>query len=298
MKKLPVVCLKDWNEDAHPRDDHGRWEDAGGGADSASSVVEGLPSTVSLAHPSLESVQTALDRGAFKITATESREGYELSIVPNDTPLTWKTAPRGGTIFDPKVFTVDPEFGRATPLNKEVLALPVGKEDGFLFRGMSHEEYRKAVTDGFIKSKGSYNLGGDQEGLTYFSRDVSQAAAYASGFAPWEFKPTVTRPAVIVKIKDPGGHVPVAGTGQDEVGLRGRIPFSQVAGIRVGNPVAITPGWMEIREDKWATGKNKFRAGSSVGLSVSVAWSSEKKVKATDDILRKKFKNQFVVVHV
>lgn len=249
---------------------------SGGGGGGGSDAVSGLPTSVTLAHASLEPVRTALARGAFTMTAVKTRDDtYEVTILPNDIPATWVTTARG-QVFDPKFFTVDPDFGRAMPLDRAQLDPPQGREEGFLFRGMSHEEYQKAAVDGYVQSRGSYNLGGDQEGLTYFSKSKDQAAAYASGFAPWEFKPTVTRPAMIVKIKDPGGHVAVAGTGADEVGLRGRIPFDRVVGVRIGRPVAFTPGWQEIREDLWATGKDKFKAGSSVGFSASVVWSDEK----------------------
>lgn len=258
-----------------------------GGRFAKASGIEGLPKDVSINSLSLTQVREALARGVFKITAKEHTgeffhpgDQYDLSVLPNDIPKDWKQAPDryspgDGQWYDPKYAQVDPETKRVKPIDPLIWETsPDGREDGFIFRGMSYEEYQKSMKQGHFESRGDYNLGDEQVGLTYYSKDKSQASAYASGFAPWQYAPTPSRPGVMVKIKDPGNHVTVAGTGEDEVGIRGKVGIDQIADVYFAHPISFSAGDQEIRNDRYS-GNKDYTAGSSSGYSPSVRWDHE-----------------------
>ena len=235
--------------------------------------IPGLPEDVDLHHADFQSLREAIDRGGFSILAEElAKPGgrgrrFSLCIMPSDMPKHWVQSPKKDW-YDPSIYDVN-EYGRITAKDREILNRPEGIYSGFLFRGMSYEEFTESRLRGYIESRGGYNLDG-QEGLTYFSRDAGQAAHYASGFAPWQFKPTPARPAVLVQIKDPGHHIVIPGTGEFEVGLRGRIPFDMVVDSHFAHPIGLTPGEMEINEDWY---QNRFVPGSGSGLNIFTSWS-------------------------
>lgn len=239
-------------------------------------TITGLPDQVDLDHPAFYALQEAIDRGVFEITAeaVEGVRGYggkfKLTILPRGIPEHWQASPRGEW-FDPAHYRVG-EFGRIACLDPSVFAGPDGCRDGLLFRGMCYEEFCQARERGYFESRGACNLGGEQVGLTYFSKDAGQAAHYANGFAPWQFKATPDHPAVMVSIRDQLPHVPVAGTGEDEVGLAGRIPFSLVESTLFAHPISMSAGFLEIVEDPWKK-TDRFSPGSGVGLSISTAWT-------------------------
>lgn len=238
--------------------------------------IDGLPLHVDLESPHLYSIREALQRDVFAFSVTDASndygEKYKFDISLKNIPAHWEKSPRG-QFYDPQHFNIN-EFQRIQSKNPDVYKAPDGREDGFLFRGMSHEEFCQARERGYFESRGDHNLGSEQEGLTYFSKDKAQASHYASGFAPWQFKATVEHPAVMVKIKDPGNHMSVAGTGEDEVGLRGRVPFSLMVGAYLAHPIAVDPGYLEIVEQSWP-GSKKYTLGSASGMSVSTQWTPE-----------------------
>jgi hypothetical protein len=224
------------------------------------------------------------------MNATENKSrygehlGYDVSVEPNDIPSHWKTHQRysngSKTHYDPDHESVvtDGDYSTIKSKNPDVMKRPEGREDKHLFRGMSHEEYQGALKNGYFESKGKYNLEG-QEGITCYSKDRDQAANYASGFAPWHQKPTPTRPAVIVKIRDPGNHVHVPGCGESEVNIPGRISTRHLISTQFGHPTRIDTVSFEIRHHPYDGEKNKYQAGSSSGMSSSVRWTGEQKPK-------------------
>lgn len=236
--------------------------------------VPGLPAHVDLHSPYLYALKEALERDIFTFEVTDKSdhygEKYSMDIGLKNIPAHWEMSPRG-QFYNPNYFCVG-EFSRLETIDASTFNAPDGKEEGYLFRGMAYEEFCQARTRGYFESSGSHNLGDEQIGLTYFSKDKGQASYYASGFAPWQHKPAVDRPAVMVKIRDPGDHVIAAGTGENEVGLRGRLPFSLFVAADFAHPIAIYPGYLEIVEKQWAK-DNKFDTGSASGMSVSVRWS-------------------------
>ena len=119
----------------------------------------------------------------------------------------------------------------------------------YIWRGMSDEEYQEAKERGYFESRGGHNLGEEQVGKTFFTTRPSSADSYASSYAPYEYVPTFDRPAHVVGIPD-RPDVPRGALGEDprshEVGISGRIPFSEVAEHWVGNVAALSPGEFKV----------------------------------------------------
>lgn len=94
-----------------------------------------------------------------------------------------------------------------------------------------------------IKSKGTGNIGKDQEGLTYYSKEPAVAGSYATSFAPSKNKPSPTKPAYIVSIKKPADSKikHVEGTGSDEVGVKGHVPASHIVAVHKAKVIAYRP---------------------------------------------------------
>ncbi len=250
-----------------PRDEHGRWAIAAG--------LEGVDTKSS----SFNQAREAAARGIFDMKVTSTREGYgskthEVSVIPKDIPPDWKTFDRWGEgknleYYDPKYAEPKTDkYGTMLGL-KDVssTAFNFPSEPGIIYRGMSNEEYEGAKKNGYFESKGGYNLGSAQEGLSYFSADPQTAVSYANGFAPWQYSATPSRPAVVVAIKDPGNHVIMPHI-PEEIGLRGRVPFSALSHVYLGHPVLIRGGKFDVIDDKY----RGTTVGSGVGYRASVRW--------------------------
>lgn len=124
---------------------------------------------------------------------------------------------------------------------------------GMLWRGMSREEYEQARDRGYFESDGNHNIGDIQKGHTFFSTDPEQAGNYATWFAPPQFKPTFTHPGYVIGIPDrpdlPRGADPTRpDPSSTEVGVPGRVPFSEVTHHYVGRPSVIRPGHQGVAE--------------------------------------------------
>ncbi len=147
---------------------------------------------------------------------------------------------------------------------------------GVLYRGMSEEEFKNIKSTGVIKSRGDYNLEG-QEGLTYYSRDPGQAAHYAHGFAPAQFKASGRHNVYVVAVKDPNTEVKVAGTGEDEVGIPHAISAEDILHVHVGKAYASYPGSHSINKDSWnkEPHEGKYSEGSSSAPSTMIGWKKK-----------------------
>ena len=88
-------------------------------------------------------------------------------------------------------------FFRA-PTSRVVEKVP--QNDAWAYRGMSWEEWREIRRSGFVGSKGVYNLGEKQKGLTMFSEEADSAKYYATGFAPVGYEPGKRRPGVVIAV--------------------------------------------------------------------------------------------------
>ena len=76
--------------------------------------------------------------------------------------------------------------------------VPEEPQEGVLWRGMSGGEYKNLLEQGFLESKGEYNIGDTQKGLTIFSEDPRTAEMYAHDFAPRDFKALPESSAYVV----------------------------------------------------------------------------------------------------
>jgi hypothetical protein len=232
----------------------------------------------------LRSVQRAQARGGWGFKAGESKpaggfQGYDRTtyhIAPTDIPASWGKIDRGrGRVefYDPE--HAHEEDGRARPNNQSEwnAAIPDKQEPGTLYRGMSWEEYQNAMKSGQIASKGDWNIGDAQKGLTMWSSDPVQARSYANDFAPWQYKATPTRPAVIAAIRDPGEneHVYTVPNEPREIGLRNPVPTSEISHVFVGRPVIASSGQMDVRTHEGGG----MEEGSGASPSSYVRWSRE-----------------------
>lgn len=279
------------------RDYHGRFADEGGGGSSSSGAKEEKPPYSG--RPKHPKLSTLIPEGkAFAPSFGRSLADMEMadywrlelgkkpdwadentllfSIVPYDIPDYVKEAPprRAGdkTWYDPELATVDAE-GRTRAKEEDGWSVdfPVKQKEapkGVLYRGMSAAEYEEMKRTGKVKSLGSYNIGPDQEGLTYFSASPEQAASYASGFSPWQFQPAFDRPAYVVAIRDPGTARHVAGTDEDERGIPGDIEASEILDVWEGRPYSIKAGYMEMYERQIGV----LQEGSRSSASSNVVW--------------------------
>lgn len=120
--------------------------------------------------------------------------------------------------------------------------------DDVIHRGMSHDEYQNILKHGKIKSKGTGNLGTEQEGLTYFTTKPEAAQSYANSFAMKKHIPTENKPAYIVSIKRPHPDriKHVEGTGEHEVGVSGDISADDIVAVHRGKVIAHDPGEQDI----------------------------------------------------
>lgn len=119
----------------------------------------------------------------------------------------------------------------------------IPKSDDIIHRGMSHAEYQSIMRRGKIKSRGSGNIGKEQEGLTYFTKDPTAADTYSNAFAQSGQKPTYKKPAYIVSVRKPHPSriKHVEGTAEHEVGVQGEISADDIVAVHRGQVVAHTP---------------------------------------------------------
>lgn len=168
---------------------------------------------------------------------TEIKVGPEKELV--EVPMYPELdAERSSVFIDPDraIVEYDGEFSNTiTPTQgAKYLEEIVEQNDDVLYRGMSAEEYRGALDQGYIKSQGRYNIGDEQEGLTFFSTNPAQAQSYASNYTPDGFAATPDRPAYVVAVRRPKTIDYV--TGETEMGLRGEIPTSDIVEVYEGRP--------------------------------------------------------------
>ena len=283
---------REFDEGKHPRDDHGRWTDGGGGSDSdgeisASSRYDSPEKVLGadINHPHLETFKAAVDRGVWDFSVKNVRTSGSQKIttfqVTPKIPGNWKSfeRPITGTIqhYDPQRAHVN-EDGYVTPIAGKGSgdnALPKQGEPGIIYRGMSYEEYQSSMAAGEFKSIGGYNIGEEEKGLTYFSSEPSQAASYAHGFAPWPYIAVPGKPAVIVAVADPGGHI-VASSRPTELGINKPIPTSELRAVYFGDAIIASSGRVDIVQE---SGRPPSE-GSRFSPSTAVEWRKEDQPKS------------------
>ena len=259
----------------------------------------GLPRDISF--PEYDSGLTqALTEGRWKMTAVKderySEPMYRVKINPPEqdgvktVPASFHGDDTGNQKlhYDEKMCKVetdyytkekpeDPVGGRNSPVfvphDGYVKELPLKPEPGFIYRGMSGGELADILESGKISSKGGYNLGDDQKGLSFFSTQPSQAESYAGGFAPWQYSPTFQKPSYIIKVKA-DGDVPIGydSTTTERSVPNGKLTVDDIHEIVEVKPYAIESGDVDIYKD-YSTG-GKFKEGSRGSPSTWLCFKS------------------------
>lgn len=106
--------------------------------------------------------------------------------------------------------------------------------DSLAYRGMSWEEWQNIRETGFIMSKGTMNLGEEQQGITLFGQEPGVAEHYSAGFAPIQYKPSMKRPGVVIAVprkllltnKDRPEAIP-----ESELGAEGPLDSKNIVGV-------------------------------------------------------------------
>jgi hypothetical protein len=265
--------------------------------------IEGLPDDINVQHRNLQKI---LQRGGLKAKVHSARTGnngptYDVEVHPTEKIENWKSydsnlrngvndrAPRLH-YYHPKHadLTTDTDYSEgffkdwAKP-KAHVAINPVSNNPDWIYRGMSFEEFQNFKKTGMIKSLGSYNIGSEQEGLTYWSDNIGQARSYADSFAPSEFKATPNRPAYIVAAvrPDPSDIKKVKGTGADEIGVKRAINRSEVRQIWRGTPVVYRPARFDLRRDGYGEDNKDYKEGSSTAPSSVLDWKPLLKANRT-----------------
>lgn len=144
---------------------------------------------------------------------------------------------------------------------EEIVPIP-----GLIYRGMSFEEYTNMKLSGLIASKGSYNIGEGQKGLTFFSISPQTAMSYANGFAPWQYAATHNKPGVVIGVDEQGCltdkdniHI-----GSGECAFDKPMPISKIKKTYFLIVDTISHGFIEIIVDVWRekTGRPFLMEGS------------------------------------
>lgn len=276
-----------WDESKHPRDEDGKFTEAGGG-DASPAAIEGLPANVTVKD---RLISQARERKAFDLTAVETKKDskgrtvYELIVaakIPSGIESVVERPDRSDRVayYDPALADLHTfhkgeqylELTLAKPkagLSEEIEPLP---GDDIIYRGMRAEEYEKFLQTGEIVSTGKYNIGPDQKGLTYWATDPATAASYANSFAPWPHKATFEKPAYVVATKLPKETRKVSGTGENEVGVARAVTKDEIIGVWRGDVYSHRPGHMNLRPVGYAMDETEYEIGASSSPSSSVVW--------------------------
>lgn len=220
-------------------------------------------------YPNMEArdeVYRVGERANTRFGGTEIKVGPEKPL--QEVPLYPEDPERRSVFIDPDRAKVEYDgelYNKIIPTKGALYIEDIIEEsDDVIYRGMSAEEYKSALEQGYIKSKGDYNIGTDQEDLTFFSTRPSQAQSYANDYTPEGFKATPDRPAYVVAIKKPKDIDYV--TGETEFGIKGEIPTSDIVEVYEGRPYLYKSD-VDVRED-W-DGTKKVYGSSDIA---QVTW--------------------------
>ncbi len=198
------------------------------------------------------------DRGELSVAAARYR--LELAAPPRrtyrDTVWKWNIYPREGTV---ETYTTEwggerrrtiwkaPKSGRLLDSYDTV----VDPDPSLVYRGMAWEEWQGIRKTGFIQSRGGYNIGTAQEGLTLFTSDPGQAFNYSAGFSVWAFAPSFRRPGVVVSVPKSltfGAKDDPAALLGEERAFRGAVPANLIQNVWFVVPTEMRPGEVDIHE--------------------------------------------------
>jgi 8-oxo-dGTP pyrophosphatase MutT (NUDIX family) len=269
---------KDDFDPDQPRDEAGRWTGLG------------MPAGTSIKDQQVEAAQA---RGAHELKVIETPD--RKPSWDGKKPLTLKIGAKGGTPYTPragrpgKTASYDPKLAhlvtqdKGQPYLERTYAVPNDeastritplKDPDVIYRGMSAEEYEALKTSGVTKSKGGYNIGSDQEGLSYWTTDPEMANSYANSFAPWQQKPTFEKPAYILAMKRPKPEETkhVEGTGEAEVGVNRAVQKDEILSAWRGSVYDHEDGEFDLTQNSYDD-KPEYRTGGGTAPSARVSWA-------------------------
>jgi hypothetical protein len=231
----------------------------------------------------LEQIKELYDskRYNFKRNDRAGRESYDLTLSGTDEwpeaytyyrdPVTNELVKRRGFRWNPEIADIyedeNDSYITSNTRIKEGWLSELPEDKSLIYRGISSEEFNFINNKGYIESIGGYNIGDEQVGLTYFSTDPSAATHYANGFAPPQYKATPDKPVYVIAISARDG-IKLPGTGEHEIGVRGRIDKSEIKAIWVGKPYHTNIGGNIDIIDDW----NGRRPGSRYMPAIHIAW--------------------------
>jgi hypothetical protein len=161
------------------------------------------------------------------------------------------------------------------PAGQAVLdAIP--NREGFVYRGMSAEEWNASIKSGVLQSLGSHNM--DQDGLTFYG-SADTAEYYSTGFAPFAYQTAPGRDGVVIEIPRNlvMDHTNDSRIPQSEFAHAGSIPLSSVTSRYVMRATGFEDGMVES-----VYNGGKIYEGSRMSPSVPRAILSV----ATDDLIK------------
>lgn len=191
--------------------------------------------------------------------------------------FTFVRSPRGGAPAS-KMWSKRPITIYEEPVDA-IEAIP--SDPALAYRGMSAEEYESIQATGTVQSAGSHNLGDIQKGLTFFAPEPDGAAYYASGFSPWQYKPSIEAPGYVIAVdrKLTIDHTQNKGVPEGELAITGSVGRDQIRAVWKIVPSESEPVKFELEYDT-GTGKTKERQTWSGGPS---GWQIQKVASLSGD---------------
>lgn len=120
---------------------------------------------------------------------------------------------------------------------------------GFVYRGMSYEEWNNSKKTGFLGSNFSYTFS-NQVGLTFFGSSPDTALFYSSGYQPLPRRASKARPGVVIELsKD---WAPIDHTDSKkrlthgEHAFEGKVPINMVSRAWYAVPYSPSDGYLEV----------------------------------------------------
>ena len=261
--------------------------------------VEGLPDNIKFHERQLQQAIERGGRNVFRAVAAphpDKPDSYNVHLHPanpgNAIAYQQRAHRPNVSYYDPALADLETHdqgeeyiertFAHAKPhLSTECEGLP---DKDVIYRGMAKEEYDQFLRTGEIKSKGEYNLGGQEE-LTYWTTDVRSAQSYANGFAPLQWKPTIGHPCFILAatMPDHSDTQRVAGTGEHEIGVKRAIGKNEIRAVWEGRVYNHDGETYELRPLTYGDHTDAYLSGRTIpddethkarygGYSAQVVW--------------------------
>lgn len=284
FEKSIADLYKAFDENKVKRDEKGRFSEQGGAKDLYENLKQhGL-------EPSLESLFTndRWDLSDYVVDPYDyglDREGRAEIIAATIKPKVTKPSikkvttkrSRRATYVDTDVaeYKID-EWGtvRVSPKPESGYSLksPEERDPNALWRGMSAEEMAYIREHGQIQSKGDYNIGTEQEGLTFYSGKSDTAFAYGGNFQPYQWVPSFEKPGYVVKVKRPADDLIGQVIGEDhEIGVKGAIGKDDILEVYEIRALGVDEGFIDFKLSPYDA-TSGYREGSRSGASPTLGY--------------------------